>query len=160
MALQFRKTCFKKAGLDPNKPPRNWDELYDFALRITDPENGVYGLGMYTKDSAAWNFMSFLWSAGSDAVVQDKNGDWRAAYDDDGAVAALDYYWQLRKGKWTKCEDDHEPCVFKRGETQVKCPKCGRVYNLDALKRDKKLYEGVVDGDPAGSLAGSAARWA
>ncbi len=152
MSLQYRKDLFKRAGLDPNKPPQTWDEMYDYALRITRPEDGVYGLGMYTKGSAAWNFMSFLWSAGSDAVVQDENGEWRAAYDDEGAVTAVDYYWQLRRGRWTRCEDDDEPCVFERGASEVRCPKCGRTYTVDELKKNQRLYEGVVDGDPAGSL--------
>ena len=152
MALQYRKDLFKKAGLNANHPPRNWEEMYDCALRITDPDKGIYGIGLYTKVSAAWNFMSFLWSAGSDAVVQDKAGEWRAAYDDDGAVAAVDYYWQLRKGQWTRCEDDGEPVVFERGAKEARCPKCGRRYTLEELKKSKRLYEGVVDGDPAGTL--------
>ncbi len=152
MALQYRKDLFKKAGLDPNRPPRNWEEMYDYALRITDPDEGIWGLGLHTKSSAAWNFMSFLWSAGSDAVIKDAHDNWRAAYDDDGAVAAVDYYWKLRKQKWTRCQDDREPVVFKRGETSARCPKCGRTYTFDELKPNKKLYEGVVDGDPAGTL--------
>lgn len=152
MALQYRKDLFKRAGLDPTHPPENWQQMYDYALRISDPEQGINGLGLYTKSSSAWNFMSFLWSAGSDAVVQDDKGEWRAAYDDEGAVKAVDYYWQLRKGRWTKCEDDREPVVFKRGETEARCPKCGRVYTLADLRSRKKLYEGVVDGDPYGTL--------
>ena len=151
MALQYRKDLFKRAGLDANHPPKNWDEMYEYALRMTRPEEGIYGIGLYTKASAAWNFMSFLWSAGSDAVIQDEQGNWRAAYDDDGAVKAVDYYWKLRRGQWTRCEDDDEPVVFERGVKQARCPKCGRMYNADELRKTKKLYEGVVDGDPVGS---------
>ena len=75
MALMYRKDLYKKAGLDPLKAPQNWEELYDFAMRTSDPDKGIWGLGMYTKQDAAWNFMSLLWSAGSDAVVEDK-GQW------------------------------------------------------------------------------------
>lgn len=153
MALQYRKDLFKKAGLDPNRPPRTWDELYDYCLRITEPEQGIYGIGLLTKTSAAWNFMSFLWSAGSDAVVEDPaTGEWRAAYDDEGAVTAVEFYWKLRKGKWTKCEDDREPIVIKPGESGVRCPKCGRTYTVSGLRDKQRLYEGVVDTDAYGGM--------
>ncbi|MGE5530487.1 MAG: extracellular solute-binding protein [Bacteroidota bacterium] len=155
MALQYRKDLYKKAGLDPDHAPQNWDELYDFAMRTSDPEKGVWGLGMYTKQDAAWNFMSLLWSAGSDAVVQDTNGDWRAAYDDEGAVKATKFYWQLRRGLWTFCPNClnrglKEPVAFY-GKDSVKCAKCGDVVTQEEAKAAKKLYEGVLDGDPAAS---------
>ena len=153
MALMYRKDLYKKASLDSNHAPQNWDELYDFALRTSWPEQGIWGLGMYTKQDAAWNFMSLLWSAGSDAVVQDANGDWRAAYDDEGAVKATKFYWQLRRGLWTTCDlcerrGQREPVVFW-GKDSAKCPVCGKVITTAEAKSKKKLYEGVVDGDPA-----------
>jgi ABC-type glycerol-3-phosphate transport system substrate-binding protein len=37
----YRKDFFIEAGLDPNKPPRNWEELKDYAQRLTKrDENG------------------------------------------------------------------------------------------------------------------------
>ena len=155
MALMYRKDLYKKAGLDPNHAPQNWDELYDFALRTSWPDQGIWGLGMYTKSDAAWNFMSLLWSAGSDAVVQDDNGDWKAAYDDDGAVKATKFYWQLRRGLWTTCDlcerqGKREPVVFW-GKESAQCPVCGKTITVAEAKAAKKLHEGVVDGDPAAS---------
>lgn len=156
MALMYRKDLYKKAGLDPDKAPQNWDELYDHAMRTSDPENGVWGLGMVTKQDAAWNFMSLLWSAGSDAVVQDKNGDWMAAYDDEGAVKATKFYWKLRRGLWTFCDvcgnrGRKEPVAFAQNEDTAKCQVCGRTISKEDAKAAKKLYEGVVDGDPGAS---------
>lgn len=152
MALMYRKDLYKKAGLDYNHAPQNWEELYDFALRTTDPDKGIFGLGLYTKSDAAWNFMSLLWSAGSDAVVE-QNGEWRAAYDDEGAVEATKFYWQLRRGLWTTCDvcgrkGQREPIVFW-GKDSATCKVCGRAITQAEAKADKKLYEGVVDGDPA-----------
>lgn len=162
MALMYRKDLYKKPGvdLDPDKPPQNWDQLYDYALRTSDPNNGIWGLGLATKTDAAWNFMSFLWSAGSDAVVKDENNNWRAAYDDAGAVKATKFYWQLRRGLWTFCQPcwdrgKHEPVVFWNGADSAVCKACGKLVTKAEAKegRDGKswLFEGVVDGDPGAS---------
>jgi ABC-type glycerol-3-phosphate transport system substrate-binding protein len=43
--LCWRKDVFQAAGLDPETPPRNWDELLTFARRCTDPATGTYGIG-------------------------------------------------------------------------------------------------------------------
>jgi ABC-type sugar transport system permease subunit/ABC-type glycerol-3-phosphate transport system substrate-binding protein len=148
MALQWRKDLFKAAGVDPNHAPDNWDELYDIAMRVTRPEEKIYGIGLYTKTDAAWNFMNFLWSAGSEAVVQNEKGEWYAAYDDEGAVEAVDFYWTLRRGKWTKCPVDKEPVPFPRGRTEARCKKCGRVLKMSEVEKENRLYTGVVDESP------------
>lgn len=148
MALQWRKDLFKAAGVDPDHAPENWDELYDIAMRVTRPEEKIYGIGLYTKTDAAWNFMNFLWSAGSDAVVQNEKGEWYAAYDDEGAVEAVDFYWKLRRGKWTKCPVDKEPVPFPRGHTEARCKKCGRLLKMSDVEKENRLYTGVVDESP------------
>ena len=147
MALMYRKDLFKAADLEPEKPPQNWDELYYYAMRMTDPKKGTFGLGLHSKTDAAWQFMSFLWSAGSDAVVEEPNGDWRAAYDDEGAVKACEYYWKLRRGLWTRCPDCNEPVAFPPGQKEARC-KNGHLQNADNAKAEDRLYEGVVDIDP------------
>src|SRR5690606_2186524 len=38
MGLQYRKDLFVAAGLDPERPPRTWDELLEYARRLTRPE--------------------------------------------------------------------------------------------------------------------------
>jgi multiple sugar transport system substrate-binding protein len=37
--LFYNKTAFKEAGLDPNKPPKTWDELEEYAKKL-DKKNG------------------------------------------------------------------------------------------------------------------------
>lgn len=37
MGLMYNKEMFKAAGLDPNKPPRTWDELYDCCKALNNP---------------------------------------------------------------------------------------------------------------------------
>jgi multiple sugar transport system substrate-binding protein len=44
--LQYRKSLFKGAGLDPNKPPQTYSEMLQYAQAITKPSKGIYGLGL------------------------------------------------------------------------------------------------------------------
>lgn len=44
--MYWNKDLFEKAGLDPETPPATWDEVFEFAAKINDPENGVYGVAL------------------------------------------------------------------------------------------------------------------
>ena len=100
-ALFWRKDIFQDAGLDPEKPPKNWDELIEYARRIADPARDKYGISMAGGAQSSWDFMSYLWSAGADAVTQDKKtGEWRAAFGTREAAVALDFYMRLATERW------------------------------------------------------------
>lgn len=44
--LYWNKDLFIEAGLDPESPPETWDELYEMAIKLTNPEKNVYGFGL------------------------------------------------------------------------------------------------------------------
>lgn len=98
--LMWRKDLFQEAGLDPDKPPQDWNELYQYARKLSDPAHERYGLNMASGQQASWDFMAFLWSAGGDAVVKNKDGEWEAAYGSDEAAKALDFYVRLATEEW------------------------------------------------------------
>lgn len=101
MALYYRKDLFAEAGLDPDRPPETWDELMEYCKRLTDPTKKRYGLLLGgSGGSISWRFMSFLWSAGGEAVMQDENGEWRAAFDTPEAAEAAWFYKELLTQKW------------------------------------------------------------
>ena len=100
-ALAYRKDLFEQAGLDPNKPPKDWAELESYARQLTRPEKGTYGLRFSMGPQAAWDWITFLWSMGSDAVVYNAEADrWDAVFDDDGAAESLLFFVNLHTKPW------------------------------------------------------------
>lgn len=98
--LHWRKDVFQEAGLDPEQPPRTWSELLEFARKLSDPVNGKFGLQMAAGAQSAWDFLPYLWGAGGEAVVQNKDGSWRAVFGSREAAIALDFYMRLAMERW------------------------------------------------------------
>ncbi|MCX7847635.1 MAG: extracellular solute-binding protein [bacterium] len=78
MALTYKRQLFAIAGLDPNRGPRDWEELFRFAQKITwipSKEPGTpqgvptrYGFAIDLGRNQGWHFHQFVWSAGGDMV--------------------------------------------------------------------------------------------
>jgi len=101
MALHYRKDLFRDAGLNPNKPPRNWDEFYEYAKKLTIPDKGQWGFG-FPMQSGSWFLTDFIWQAGGDVIARDKTGRYRAVFNDAGAAEALRFFKKLTRDPWTR----------------------------------------------------------
>jgi ABC-type glycerol-3-phosphate transport system substrate-binding protein len=95
--LMYRRDLFAAAGLDPDRPPRDWDELREMARQVADPSRGIYGVAFATGVHASWSMYNYLVSAGAEAVRQAPDGEWRAAFDSDEAVTAFEFVRELQK---------------------------------------------------------------
>ena len=89
----YRKDLFQEAGLNPDAPPTNWDELLEYGKALTSGDR--YGLAF---PAAGWEpddyFLPFLWQAGNDIVV--KAGDvWKSRFDEVSARVASEYVYDL-----------------------------------------------------------------
>ncbi len=102
----YRKDLFDRAGLDYPTPDWTWEDLYRMARALSDPAEGIYGLRFTRGKHEAWHWMSFLWSAGGDALVRDPDtGDWTVAFDSPAAARALDFYTRLCTEPWQDARD-------------------------------------------------------
>ncbi len=149
-ALFWRKDIFQDAGLDPEKPPRTWNELLEFARKISDPARDRYGISMASGASSSWDFMSYLWSAGGDAVIQDpKTGEWKAAFGSREGATALDFYMRLATERWQDSDGtvQHGYSTLNSDERSVRLAKqAGKLGMYTEYLGDDRMGAGV---DPA-----------
>ncbi|MBB4689427.1 ABC transporter substrate-binding protein [Amycolatopsis jiangsuensis] len=89
MGLVYNRELFRRAGLDPDRPPATWDEVRADAKKIAALGNGVVGYADYSKNNqGGWHLAGWVYSMGGE--VARKDGDkWVAAFDDDKGRAAL-----------------------------------------------------------------------
>ena len=107
-ALYYRKDMFQAAGLDPNKPPKNWDEFYSDAQALTDQPKGIWGFEFGTdSDASAYWWINFLWQAGGEVIKRDSKGQWQAAFNTPAGVTALKFYGKLMTGPWIGKDGKH-----------------------------------------------------
>lgn len=77
-AIIFRTDMIKAAGLDPNNPPKTWDELYEWCKKLTDPGKKVKGAIIQQGQSAialtvsGHQFLPWIQSAGGEPFIQTK----------------------------------------------------------------------------------------
>jgi ABC-type glycerol-3-phosphate transport system substrate-binding protein len=93
MVLVYNTELFKAAGLDPNKPPKTWEEFLEYNLKLTKPPErwGLAVLG--AKDPGfELRFSPFLWSFGGDYLTPDNK---KSALDSKEAKEAFKYFIEL-----------------------------------------------------------------
>lgn len=90
----YSKKMFEEAGLDPKHPPENWDELREYAKKLTKRDsNGnleVAGVDLLSYDHRQiW--LPFLWQNGGKLFDEEGN----AAFNSTEGVEALTFYTNL-----------------------------------------------------------------
>ncbi|MGW4026621.1 ABC transporter substrate-binding protein, partial [Streptomyces sp. NPDC005009] len=81
MGLLINRKLFKQAGLDPDSPPRTWEEVRTAAKKIAGLGDGIAGFGEYSAgNQGGWHFTAQMYSVGGDVV--DASGK-KAAFNTD-----------------------------------------------------------------------------
>ncbi|MCC6443297.1 MAG: extracellular solute-binding protein [Armatimonadetes bacterium] len=71
-ALYWNKTLFKNAGLDPERPPRTWDELLTVARKLTayDAQRNFKTIGFIPNFGNSWLYL-YSWQNGGEFMSRD-----------------------------------------------------------------------------------------
>ncbi|MBR4749606.1 MAG: extracellular solute-binding protein [Abditibacteriota bacterium] len=69
-ALYYNKALFREAGLDPERPPKTWQELREYARKLTkyDKDGKPVRLGFSAFLYNPNNFAMYLWQLGGELV--------------------------------------------------------------------------------------------
>ncbi|WP_433005660.1 ABC transporter substrate-binding protein [Kribbella sp. CA-294648] len=92
--LIYNKDLFTKAGLDPEKPPANFDEMYRYAKAIRGLGGKTYGFYFAGNCAGclAYTLMPFTAAAGTPPVAEDGK---KAQIDSPALTATADLYRRL-----------------------------------------------------------------
>ena len=94
--LTYRKDFFKEAGLDPEKPPRSWEELADYAVKLTkkDSKGNIIRAGFDIPAINASVFFRPLMKQNGSLVINEKKGI--PAFTDQSSIEAWDFFMKLK----------------------------------------------------------------
>lgn len=93
--MAYNKKLFRNAGLDPNKPPTDWNELAAYAKKISNPP-AYYGFGFpaMKQEATSMRLFAFLYSAGGQILTNDLK---KAAFNSDAGVKSLQFLVDMVK---------------------------------------------------------------
>jgi len=92
-ALYYNRAVFREMGLDPDKPPRSWEELKDLTKRLTTvaPDGSFQRIGFIPNYGNSW---LYIYSFQNDGDFMSPDGR-RCTMDNPRSVAALQYMVDL-----------------------------------------------------------------
>ena len=103
--IVYRKDLVKAAGLDPEKPPRTWDEFADWCRKLTFADKTIPGATVqrgqraFAIENRPWGFLPWVGAAGGD-VIRMTNDERRMTNGGEKWEACFDSPESLRAAKF------------------------------------------------------------
>ncbi|MEM8689033.1 MAG: ABC transporter substrate-binding protein [Pseudomonadota bacterium] len=133
--LYWNKEAFKAAGLDPNTPPANWDEMVEMGKKLTvkDSSGNVtqWGVRIPSSGFPYWLFQGL--TTQNNVVLANSDGN-QTNFDDPKVVEALAYMVDLSKKHGVMApgiiEWGSTPKAFFEGQTAMMWTTTGNLTNV------------------------------
>ncbi|WP_201305288.1 ABC transporter substrate-binding protein [Paenibacillus puerhi] len=139
IVLYYNKEKFKAAGLDPNRGPQTWDEMKDYAKKLT--KDGTWGLEIPVSGYAYWMLQTFALQNGKNLMTEDGK---KVMFDTPENIEGLQYWSDLAKKDKVIPEGVTEwgtvPSDFLEGKTAMMYHTTG---NLTNVRKNAKFEFGV-----------------
>ncbi|MDF2094630.1 ABC transporter substrate-binding protein [Aquibaculum arenosum] len=92
IVLYWNKDAFAEAGLDPETPPANWDEMVEMGQALTKDDGSQWGVMVPSTGYPYWMFQAFALQNGIELMNE---AGTETYFDDPAAVEALEYWVSL-----------------------------------------------------------------
>lgn len=107
--LMWNKDLFVEAGLDPENPPKTWEEYAEYAKAITNADKNVYGSGL--SYNYAYQIAHTIQRFGGLAVTRE-NDAWKANFaGNQGYVKFLNMYKDMITNGYNPIDADTDPML-------------------------------------------------
>lgn len=95
IVLYYNKEAFAEAGLDPEKAPATWDELKEYAakLTVTDGDETRYGIEIPSDGYAYWMLQTFCTQQSGFNLMNETGTE--VYYDDERTAKGLSFWKSL-----------------------------------------------------------------
>ena len=109
----YNRDLLTQNGLDPDNPPKTWEELLFAVKKIHDPTKGFYGFGMNAGEGHILykKFLPFVW--GNNGKILDDNNNF--VFTSDKTKEALEFYLKLKEYSYCEKQDLLDE-AFKHGK--------------------------------------------
>ncbi|MEK3882962.1 ABC transporter substrate-binding protein [Paenibacillus sp. PL2-23] len=129
IVLYYNKDAFKAAGLDPEKAPGTWEELADYAKKLT--KDGQWGIEIPSTGFLYWMFQTFALQTGDNIMTQDGK---QVFFDTPENVESLQFWRDLAAVHKAMPEGTIEwgtvPSDFLEGKTAMMYHTTGNLTNV------------------------------
>lgn len=136
----YNKDMFREAGLDPENPPKTWDELVEAGKALTNDDH--YGLMIPSTGYPYWMFQALAIQNGKELMSDD---GLTTNFDDEKVVETLDFWKSLSTEHGVMPEGTVEwgtlRQAFLEGKTAMMWHSTG---NLTAVKDNAEFDFGVA----------------